>query len=84
LSGSRGYRWLAVVPPLSILVGAPLANGVRLYVLGLPLILFWIVACVLLTSATLAVIAALDQRAAARSAPDEPPVEPPGSSDHSR
>ena len=79
MSGSRGYRWLAVVPPLSILVGAPLANGVHRYFLGLPFILFWIVACVLLTSATLGVIAALDRRADASPAPPRGPGEPSGS-----
>jgi TRAP-type C4-dicarboxylate transport system permease small subunit len=62
MTRSRRYRWLAVVPPLAILVGVPFVNGVQRYVLGLPLLLFWIVACVLLTSATMGLIAALDQR----------------------
>lgn len=79
MSGSRAYRWLAVVPPLAILVGAPIANGVRLYLLGLPFLLLWIVACVLLTSATMGVILVLDRRAPAPTARDDAPGEPPDS-----
>ena len=62
------HRWLAVVPALALLVGVPLVNGVRRTVLGLPFLLFWIVACVLLTSALMFVVAALDRRHAARAA----------------
>jgi len=68
VSASRRHRWLAVLPPLAILGGVPFANGVRTYVLGLPFLLFWIVACVLFTSATLAWIAWLDHRCDERSA----------------
>jgi xanthosine utilization system XapX-like protein len=56
------YRALAVVPAIAILVGVPLVNHVRAYVFGLPFLLFWIVACVLLTSVVMAVIGALDRR----------------------
>ena len=66
MNRSRGYRWLAVLPPLAILVGVPLVNGSHAYVMGLPLLLFWIVACILFTSATLGTIALLDQRHAER------------------
>jgi hypothetical protein len=59
----RRYRWLALIPPLAILVGVPLVNGIRGYVLGLPVLLFWIVCCVLLTSLVMAVVGALDARA---------------------
>ncbi|HTO91343.1 MAG TPA: DUF3311 domain-containing protein [Candidatus Sulfotelmatobacter sp.] len=59
---SRPYRALAVIPALLILVGAPLLNGVPGYVFGLPVMLAWIVGCVLATSLTMAVIAALDRR----------------------
>ncbi len=62
------HRWLAVVPALALLVGVPLVNGVRRTVLGLPFLLFWIVACVLLTSAIMFVVAVLDRRHAARAA----------------
>ena len=59
------YRWLAALPGLLILVGAPFANRVHVQVLGLPFLLFWIVACVLLTSIVMALIGALDERHAA-------------------
>ena len=62
MSGSRGHRWLALLPPLAFLVGVPFANGVHVYVLGLPFLLFWIVACILFTSTVLGVIAVLDHR----------------------
>jgi 4-hydroxybenzoate polyprenyltransferase len=62
MTSTRPWRWLALLPPLALLVGAPLANRVHPYVLGLPFLLFWIVACVLLTSAVMAFIGALDRR----------------------
>ncbi|MEQ1834211.1 MAG: DUF3311 domain-containing protein [Candidatus Eisenbacteria bacterium] len=63
------HRWLAVIPALLILVGAPFANRVHALVLGLPFLLFWIVGCVLLTSVTMAVVGALDARHEATSPP---------------
>jgi hypothetical protein len=45
-----------------MLGGVPFANRTRPYVLGLPFLLFWIVAWVLLTSAVMGIILALDQR----------------------
>ena len=71
----RAHHWLAAIPAAAILVGVPFANGVRGYVLGLPFLLFWIVACVLATSAIMAVIGALDRRDAA-SSPGTGPGEP--------
>lgn len=56
------HRWLAVLPALLILVGAPFANRVDRLVFGLPFLLFWIVCCVVLTSVVMAVIGALDER----------------------
>jgi len=73
MSGGRGYRWLAVLPALFILGGVPFANGVHRYVLGLPFLLFWILACVLLTSALMAVMVGLDRRHAARAARESAP-----------
>lgn len=61
----RAYHGLATIPAAAILVGVPFANGVRGYVMGLPFLLFWIVACVLATSAVMAIIGALDRRATA-------------------
>lgn len=62
MTGTHAYRWLAAAPPLAILVGVPLANHVHRYVLGLPFLLFWILVCVLLTSAMMAAIGWLDRR----------------------
>jgi len=73
MTRSRRYRWLAVLPPLAMLVGVPFVNGVQRYVLGLPLLLFWIVACVLFTSVTLGVIARLDHRRDAEPTPERSP-----------
>jgi hypothetical protein len=58
----RGYRWLALVPALAICVGAPLVDRLHATVGHLPLLLVWIVGCVLMTSAVMAAIAALDRR----------------------
>jgi hypothetical protein len=58
----RWYRWLAVVPAIGMLGGIPFANRVEPYVMGLPFLLFWIVAWVVATSAITAVIYALDRR----------------------
>jgi hypothetical protein len=70
----RARHLLALLPTLGILVGVPFANGVRGYVLGLPFLLFWILACVIATSAVLALLGALDRRdeAAAPPAPEGP------------
>jgi hypothetical protein len=61
------YRWLALLPTIGLLGGVPFANRVRPYVLGLPFLLFYIVAWVVATSALLAVVYAMD-RARERSA----------------
>jgi hypothetical protein len=70
----RARHLLALLPTLGILVGVPFANGVRDYVLGLPFLLFWILACVIATSGVLALLGALDRRdeAAAPPAPGGP------------
>ena len=59
---ARPYRWLALLPTAGILIGVPALNGVHRSVMGLPLLLVWIVGCVLLTSLVMAVIGALDRR----------------------
>ncbi len=64
----RPHRLLAAVPPAVMLVGVPFANHVRPYVFGLPFLLFFFVACVLLTSVALACVGWLDRRADARDA----------------
>ena len=61
-SPARLYRWLALLPTLGMLGGVPLANRAQPYMLGLPPLLAWIVGWVLLTSAFMGVIFALDRR----------------------
>jgi hypothetical protein len=51
---------LAALPFLGILVGVAFANRVEPFVLGMPFILFWIVAWVVLTSIIMAVVYRLD------------------------
>ena len=58
------HRWLATLPALLILFGVPLANRVQARVLGVPFLLAWIVACVLLTSLVMAIVGWLDERRA--------------------
>jgi Protein of unknown function (DUF3311) len=61
----RPHHWLTAVPALGILAGVPFANRVHEYVFGLPFLLAWILGCVLLTSAVMALVGALDRRAEA-------------------
>ena len=56
----RNLRWLAALPFLGMLVGPFFLNRVEPYVLGLPLLLAWLVFCVVLTSAIMGVIYATD------------------------
>lgn len=57
----RWYRWLAVVPAIGMLGGVPFANRVTPYVFGLPFLLFWVTAWVVVTSAVMWLIYALDR-----------------------
>jgi Protein of unknown function (DUF3311) len=63
VNARRGHHWLALLPPLAICVGAPLIDGLHANVGGVPLLLVWIVGCVVMTSGVMAVISALDDRA---------------------
>jgi hypothetical protein len=56
----KGIRWLMVLPFLGILGGIPFVNKVTPYVLGMPLILFWLVAWVVITSVIMAVVYRFD------------------------
>ncbi|QSB49364.1 DUF3311 domain-containing protein [Parageobacillus toebii] len=56
----KGIRWLMVLSFLGILGGIPFANKVTPYVLGMPFILFWLVAWVILTSAIMAIVYRFD------------------------
>ena len=63
MSRGRGYRFLAVLPAIGLIAGIPFANRVEPYVLGLPFLLFWIVAWVVATSAIMGFIWLLDRSA---------------------
>ena len=69
----RPHHWLAALPAAAITIGVPFANRVHAYVIGLPFLLFWMLACVLLTSAVMAIVGALDRRDAARALPPAAP-----------
>jgi len=52
----RHLRWLALLPFLGMLGGPFVLNRVEPLVLGMPLLLAWLVACMLATSAIMGVI----------------------------
>lgn len=52
----RSIRWLAVIPFLALIVGPFFVNRATPLVLGLPFLLAWIVAWILLTSVIMTVI----------------------------
>lgn len=52
----RSIRWLAVIPFLALIVGPFFVNRATPSVLGLPFLLAWIVAWILLTSVIMTVI----------------------------
>jgi hypothetical protein len=68
--GSRAHRALVILPAVGLVVGIPFANRVEPYVLGLPFLLFWIVAWVVVTSAIMGFIWSADRRLAAREQAD--------------
>jgi hypothetical protein len=61
----RAYHWLAVIPPIALLGGVPVANRVHTLVLGFPFLLAWIVVWVILAAGCMALLYALDHRATA-------------------
>lgn len=52
----RLIRWLALLPAIGMLAGPFLDGGVRPFILSLPFLLGWIVICVVLSAAVMAVI----------------------------
>jgi Protein of unknown function (DUF3311) len=56
----RMIRWLALLPPLAVIVGPFFVNRVTPFIFGLPFLLAWLVAAALLTSLVMAVIFRLD------------------------
>ncbi|MEE7447818.1 permease [Methylobacterium radiotolerans] len=65
----RNLRWLAALPFLGILVGPFFLNRVEPFVFGLPLLLAWLVFCVIGTSALMGVIYLTDPQ---NRAPEDP------------
>jgi hypothetical protein len=49
-------RFLAVLPFIAMIAGVAYFNEVTPFVLGMPLLLAWMVGCVILTSAVMGVI----------------------------
>ncbi len=56
----HSIRWLAVIPFLALIVGPFFVNRADPSILGLPFLLVWIVAWILITSLIMAVIYATD------------------------
>lgn len=56
----RSVRWLAIVPFIALIIGPFFFNRATPLILGLPPLLAWIVAWLLLTSLIMGVIYAVD------------------------
>ncbi|MEO6836409.1 MAG: DUF3311 domain-containing protein [Candidatus Tumulicola sp.] len=54
--------WLAAIPIAALSIAIPLVNRIEPRVLGLPFVLFWIVAWILLTPAFIWSIGRLERR----------------------
>jgi hypothetical protein len=65
----RNLRWLAALPFLGILAGPFFLNRVEPFVFGLPLLLAWLVFCVIGTSAVMGLIYLTDPQ---NRAPEDP------------
>lgn len=59
---SRPYRLLALIPVIAIVAAPWLANRASPRLLGMPFLLGWLVAWLLVTSLVMAIIGALDAR----------------------
>jgi len=68
-TAQRGARCVALVAVLSLVFSPFLANRVTPYILGLPFLLAWIVASVLLTSIGVGLMYAADAHAAKGASP---------------
>jgi len=60
---------LAAIPWVAVLVGTPLVNQVEPFVLGMPFLLVWVVACVVATSVCMAIVYVSDPRNRASTGP---------------
>ena len=56
----RPYYWLALIPPLGMLGGIPLANRPDPLVFGMPPLMAWMIAWVLITPIVMGIILLLD------------------------
>jgi len=56
----KAVRWLAVLPFVGILLGTPFVNQVEPLVLGMPFVLAWIVAWLVVGAGLTAIVYALD------------------------
>ena len=56
----RRYYWLALIPPLGMLGGIPFANRPSPHVFGMPPLMAWMIAWVLITPIVMGVILLLD------------------------
>jgi hypothetical protein len=65
----RHLRWLATLPFFGILIGPYVLNRVEPFVLGLPLLLAWLVFCVVGTSVVMGIIYLTDPD---RGVPEDP------------
>lgn len=63
-------KWLAALPFIAILIGTAFVNSVEPLVFGLPLVLAWLVAWVVLTAAIMTVIFVNDPANAANAERD--------------
>ncbi len=75
--GPRSALLPAAVPILALVLGLPFANRLEPLVFGLPFLLFWMLAWVLLTPAFLALAYVLVQRAGGSAGPGADVPSPP-------
>lgn len=54
------FRYLAIIPPVGLLLGPLLHNDVHPFILGMPFILGWISVWLLLTTPVMALVYFLD------------------------
>ena len=57
----RPYHWLAAIPTVVMMGGIPFVNRVHPMVLGLPLLMAWILAWVIITAGIMGLILYLDR-----------------------
>ncbi|HVD62619.1 MAG TPA: DUF3311 domain-containing protein [Gemmatimonadaceae bacterium] len=56
----RPYYWLALIPPIGMLGGIPFVNRPGPPILGLPPLMAWMIAWVLITPIVMGIILLLD------------------------